>query len=176
PGHPPGRDSTGPGSAALVPVPLGDPAAHRQHHHGRVGQLGGRELHDRPRGAAGVQREPQPAARRRDRGLPRFRKATSMKLRFRKATFLKTRAAAPAGTSGQLSSARSTRAAPASARSLPYADSRGRYFMPQSGARTSRSGAWWAKARRALAATVSTLSTSGVDRSSTPSTIVLSAR
>ena len=48
--------------------------------------------------------------------------------------------------------------------------------MPQSGAITSRSGARYGYARRTRAATTSAGSTSGVDRSITPRTTVLSAR
>ena len=62
------------------------------------------------------------------------------------------------------------------ARILPSADARGRYFIPQSGAITSRCAGRYGYARRTLAATTSALSTWGVDRSSTPRMIVLSDR
>ena len=60
------------------------------------------------------------------------------------------------------------------ASSLRNASSRGRYFMPQSGATTSRSGGTTSSARRIRSATTSGVSASGEPRSSTPRTIVLS--
>jgi len=68
-----------------------------------------------------------------------------------------------------------TRRAPATiASSFANARSRGRYFMPQSGPTTSRSGRSTVSAARIRSATVSALSTSSEPRSRTPSTIVLS--
>src|SRR5262249_12347349 len=55
---------------------------------------------------------------------------------------------------------------------LPKATSRGRYFMPQSGATTIRCAGMKGKARRMRSATVSAVSTATSDRSITPSTMV----
>src|SRR5262249_4160544 len=65
------------------------------------------------------------------------------------------------------SAARTFPAALTIASSLPKAAARGRYFMPQSGASTSRSGGTCSSAARMRPSTVSTLSTSDVPRSST---------
>ena len=51
---------------------------------------------------------------------------------------------------------------------FPNADTRGKYFIPQSGASTSRSGLMNGNARRIRAATTTGVSTSSVDKSSTP--------
>src|SRR5438309_764293 len=61
------------------------------------------------------------------------------------------------------------------ARSLPKATSRGRYFMPQSGARIRRSGSTYCKAEPILPATVSGVSTSISPRFKTPPMMVLCA-
>src|SRR5262249_47449536 len=67
-----------------------------------------------------------------------------------------------------------TRRAPAtSAASLPKATSRGRYFIPQSGAATSRAAGTRASAARNRPATCSAVSIRESARSITPSTIVL---
>ncbi len=71
-------------------------------------------------------------------------------------------------------SSRRTIAAPsASARNFPKARSRGRYFIPQSGAGIRRSAATCASPLRMRAATISAVSTSALPRSSTPSRIDL---
>ena len=57
--------------------------------------------------------------------------------------------------------------------SLPKAASRGRYFMPQSGPITRRLAGTCLSARRIRSATVSGVSTSRVERSSTPRMMVL---
>jgi len=74
------------------------------------------------------------------------------------------------------SSSRNTAAACAMARILPAADARGRYFIPQSGAITSWRAGRYGYARRTRSATTSAVSTDGVERSSAPRMIVLSAR
>src|ERR1700722_2899013 len=71
------------------------------------------------------------------------------------------------------SSPRSVSAACAIALSFPNADSRGRYFMPQSGASTSRSAGTYSSARRTRPAMTSAVSTVVSFRSSTPRMIVL---
>src|SRR5262249_39412114 len=74
----------------------------------------------------------------------------------------------------QPSTSRPTIARPsASARSLPKAVARGRYFIPQSGAATRRSGAMYFSPARSRAATISALSTAPSPRLSTPRRIVL---
>src|SRR5580692_9527305 len=60
-------------------------------------------------------------------------------------------------------------------RSVPRADSRGRYFMPQSGASTMRSAGTYASARSARLATTSAVSTAASPRFRTPRMIVLPA-
>src|SRR5208282_309102 len=74
---------------------------------------------------------------------------------------------------GIVASVRSRAAAAVSAVSLPKATSRGRYFMPQSGASTWRSGGTYGSARRTRASTVSGDSTVRSFRSSTPKMMVL---
>src|SRR4029453_9285142 len=71
-----------------------------------------------------------------------------------------------------VSSARTIRAPAASASSLAMARSRGRYFIPQSGAGTRRSGGTCASAVLIRPATVSGVSTLASPRSMTPRTIV----
>lgn len=61
------------------------------------------------------------------------------------------------------------------AHSLPKATSRGRYFMPQSGARIRRSGSTYCKATRILPATISGVSTSISPRFKTPTMMVFCA-
>jgi hypothetical protein len=64
-------------------------------------------------------------------------------------------------------------AAAARERILPAAEARGRYFRPQSLDSMSRSTSTWSSARRTRSATVSGVSTSGVERSRTPSAMPL---
>ncbi len=72
------------------------------------------------------------------------------------------------------SSSRTSRAPATIASSLRNARPRGRYFIPQSGATTSRSGGTISSALRIRPATTSAVSTSADPRSSTPRTIDLS--
>src|SRR5438874_13389412 len=59
--------------------------------------------------------------------------------------------------------------------SLPKATSRGKYFMPQSGARIRRSGSTYCKAERILPATVSGVPTSISPRLQTTTMLVFCA-
>src|SRR5579863_6466445 len=70
------------------------------------------------------------------------------------------------------SSARTSLAPSTMACIFPKAEARGKYFKPQSGATIIRSALTCAKARRMRAATVSGVSMTGVERSSTPTMIV----
>src|SRR6185295_18102948 len=77
------------------------------------------------------------------------------------------------GAPPRASWARTARALAVSMQSLLKAVCRGRYFMPQSGARISRSGATRASPARIRAVTCSIVSTAGSARSITPRMMVL---
>src|SRR5690606_15785768 len=82
-------------------------------------------------------------------------------------------AAGVRGPEAHASSSRTMRAPSTIAFILPNATSRGRYLSPQSGATMIFSAGTCGSARRMRAATVSGVSTSCVERSSTPRMIVL---